>query len=915
MIRQFQWHVLTGLMVAGLSAQTLAQDIRCEKYKLDNGLTVILHEDHSLPVASINLWYRVGSKDEPPRRSGFAHLFEHLMFMGTRRVPGSGFDDVMEAAGGANNATTSTDRTNYFSSGPARLLPTLLWLDADRLEDLGRTMDKVKLDRQRDVVRNERRQSYENRPYGMADLKLYELMYPQGHPYHIPVIGTHEDLEAATVSDVQEFFANYYVPNNCSLCVAGDFNPAEIRPLIERLFGSLQRGLDPSRRTAAPVRLDGVRRLTLVDDVQLPLVTFVYHSPAEFAPGDAELDLLADLLADGKTSRLYKRLVYDDRLAVEVAAAQEQQQLGSLFQVQVFARPDADLNRIEAVLDEELARIVKDGPTPAELARVKSQRETAMLARLQTIEARADALNRYEYFFGDPNGFRRDMERYRTATETGVRQQAAAVLTPDARLIMRVIPKAPEPQASPRDEQPKLADVSAFTPIAPTQFALRNGIRVWLWNKPELPLVAVSLRVNPGRPINEPATAGLCDLAATMLGEGAGERDALQFDEAMQALGASFDTAADQTSLGASLFVLKRNFEPAAALMADALLRPRLQPADWDRIKKLHLDDLRQQDEEPTIIAGRVAARTLFGEAHPYGMPVEGTPETVEPLTLEQARATLGRWLNPKFATLLVAGDLTEAEAKSTLDQLLGDWSAPSADAEPAATMAVAEPRTKLGVYLVDRPGAVQTVVRFIMPGPRYDDPRRVPLRLMNVLLGGSFTSRLNRNLREQHGYTYGARCNFTMDPSVGYFTAAASVQSKVTGPAVTEFLKELRGIRRGDVSAEELTKARETIQTDLVQSFAGLSGVLGVAAEFVSNGREFAELGKDLAALRAATDADLNKLAGPAIPLEQGALILVGDGAEIRAQLRQLTDLPEPVELDVRGRPKASNATVGHAG
>jgi predicted Zn-dependent peptidase len=251
------------LAAAGLQAQ----DVKYEKYQLPNGLTVILHEDHRLPVATINLWYYVGSKDEAARRSGFAHLFEHLMFMGTERVPGGEFDEIMEAGGGSNNASTSEDRTNYFSYGPANLLPTLLWLDADRLQGLGRAMNQEKLDKQREVVRNERRQTYENRPYGRAELRISELMFPPGHPYHIPVIGTHEDLLAATVDDVKDFFARYYVPCNLSLVVAGDFEPAAIKPLVARLFGTLPRGSTPVHRDAPPVRLSSVVRSTMSDDV------------------------------------------------------------------------------------------------------------------------------------------------------------------------------------------------------------------------------------------------------------------------------------------------------------------------------------------------------------------------------------------------------------------------------------------------------------------------------------------------------------------------------------------------------------------------------------------------------------------------------------------------------------------------
>ena len=310
------------------SAQKLS--VPFEKYRLDNGFTVILHEDHRLPIAAVDLWYRVGAKDEPVKRSGFAHLFEHLMFMGTWRAPEGEFDQLMEKGGGANNATTSSDRTNYFSWGPANLLPTLLWLEADRLEHLGDAMNQKKLDLQREVVRNERRQSYENEPYGMAELEIDGLMYPEGHPYHIPVIGTHEDLVAATVDDVKGFFATWYVPNNCSLVVAGDFDPASTKKLIASLFGSLPKKPEPPHRDAAPVRLEKKKEKTLTDaNVQFPRVSMVWHSPKAMAPGDAECDIIGKILSDGIISRLQKRLIYDETLANSVMAFQQSQRLGS----------------------------------------------------------------------------------------------------------------------------------------------------------------------------------------------------------------------------------------------------------------------------------------------------------------------------------------------------------------------------------------------------------------------------------------------------------------------------------------------------------------------------------------------------------------------------------------------------------
>jgi len=405
-------HRLVIAVMVLVTPGALAQTIEFEKYELPNGMTVILHEDHSLPVVGINTWFRVGSKDEAMGRSGFAHLFEHLMFMGTERVPGNQFDVLMESGGGWNNASTSFDRTNYFSNGPSSLLPTLLWLDADRLEDLARTMTQEKLDLQRDVVRNERRQSIENQPYGKAELAITEIMFPAGHPYHFEVIGTHEDLENAALQDVKDFYALFYVPNNASLVVAGDFDPGRIKPLIADLFGTLPRGIEPPHRSAPPVALDRVVRAVTLDAVQLPKVCFVYHAPPELEEGQAEMDLVAAVLGDGKSSRLYKRLIVQDALASEVSVYVYPAKLQSTFRIDVAALPGVDLDRIEAVVDEELARLPDDGIPAAELEPRKAAIELAKLAALQSVAARADKLNEYEYHWGNPDGFKRDLRGY-----------------------------------------------------------------------------------------------------------------------------------------------------------------------------------------------------------------------------------------------------------------------------------------------------------------------------------------------------------------------------------------------------------------------------------------------------------------------------------------------------------------------
>jgi len=420
-------------------------------YKLDNGLTVILHEDHTQPLVAVNVSVNVGSRDEPPKRTGFAHLFEHLMFMGTERVPEKMFDEWMEIEGAWNNASTGEDRTTYYAVGPSHTLPLLLWLEADRLSVLGEQIDQDKLDAQRLVVRNERRQEVENKPYGKVRLRLPELLFPEGHPYHHPVIGSHADLEAATVADVRGFFLTWYVPQNLSLVVAGDFDPATTRPLIERYFGGIKPGQPlPARRTPSqPAQLNGVVRATLEDNVTLTKVMMAWLSPPLFAPGDAELDVLSEILSSGKASRLYKALVYDRQLAQRVTAYQASMRLRSYFVVEAVARPGAKLDEIERVIDEAIARLSTETMSQQELQRAKNQYETGYVARMESLATRASMLNTYFVHHGNPDWARADLQRYLDVTTAGAQQVAAKVLDPKRRVILHVVPKGKGAKSAP----------------------------------------------------------------------------------------------------------------------------------------------------------------------------------------------------------------------------------------------------------------------------------------------------------------------------------------------------------------------------------------------------------------------------------------------------------------------------------
>ncbi|MFI5384486.1 MAG: M16 family metallopeptidase [Fimbriimonadales bacterium] len=883
-----------ALALAALAGLARGQDVKCEKYTLSNGMTVILHEDHALPVATVNIWYHVGSKDEPPHRSGFAHLFEHLMFMGTRRAPKGDFDNIMEAGGGNNNASTTQDRTNFFDYGPSSLLPTLLWLEADRLEDLGRMMDQKKLDLQREVVKNERRQTVENAPYGMASLKIDEAMYPEGHPYHIDTIGLPEDIDAATVRDVKSFFATYYVPNNATMVVAGDFDPSAIKPVIRRLFGTLPRGNDPIHRTEPSPVLHEVRRLTIVDKVAQARSYMVWHSPAAFKQGDAELELLAGLLSDGFASRLYQRLVVKDRIASDVSAEQGSQYLGSLFMIVATAKEGVSPDKLEAAIDDEIAKLLATGPDSEELAREKAKYQLATFSSLESLSDVADRLNEFDFYLGEPNSFKWDLDRHTKLGSADLLTWARRILDPNARLILRVVPESDEPDQNPRDQRPKIGAAKDLALPVPTQFKLSNGLNVFYFSRPELPLMSVSMQFDGGYTSDPAAKSGLASMTSGMLGQGAGALDAAAFSKEIDAIGASFSAGSSETASEVNLLSTEAGFEKGLSLFADAIIRPRLDAVDLDRQRALRLDELAQEADDPENVARLVALREFFGSSHPYGKDPAGKPASIKAITIEDVKQEHDGLFRPDKATLFAAGSLPLDRVKTDLERQFGEWKA-TAGTKPLPAIRYPAPASKgLRVVIVDKPAAVQTVIRFIFPGVPYGNPNRIALEGLGAVLGGTFTSRLNANLREAKGYTYGAGARYEFERALGYMNAGASVRSNATGASLREFLFEFARLRTGDVKDSEVIKARASMRTESIAAMSSLGGLIGTAEELFLNNRSMGDLTRELKSISGLTAAAINPLARQAVPPDRGVLVLVGDKNLILKQLAGLK-LPKP--------------------
>jgi predicted Zn-dependent peptidase len=867
-----------------------------ETYTLPNGLTVTLHEDHSLPRVTINTWFAVGSKDEDQGRSGFAHMFEHLMFMGTNRVPDNQFDVLMETGGGANNASTSTDRTNYYSWGPPELLPTLLWLDADRLADLADAMTEEKLNLQRNVVRNERRQGVENTPYGIAEEILAPALYPVGHPYRHTVIGSHEDLEAATLDDVKNFFNTHYVPGNASLVVAGDFDPDEVKKVIASSFGAVPARPVPSPLPAPAASLSREVRRVAVDNVQYPRLYLVWHSPASFREGDAEMDLIAEILASGESSRLYKKLVIDLRLAQDVTSYQYSKELGSEFHVEVTAVPGADLERIKAEALAVLEELKEHGPTVTELKRVAAAMESSFLQRMESLPARADSINRYRHYLGVADGFQWDLDRYLSADADGVRSWAGKVFG-EGRVDLRILPRDATVEGADLDNRPEPFAAGQFTPPLPETFSLSNGLTVHALSRPGSGLFAAEMVCDGGEYPVPSGKAGLSVLTASLLTSGAAGRTATEFADAVALLGAEINAQASGATFSVSVSGIGSRMDETLDLFADVMLRPNLAQADFDREKELQLAAIQARADDPVTLAGLAARKLMFGADDPRGRPTAGYAATVSSLSLDDVKEALSGLLNPRDGRLLVVGDFETESLKKRLEKRFAKWRAPKE--VPAADLPPLVDPAPGRIVLLDRPDAPQTVVYILRPVPPLsaDDPAGRGVReSLNVMFGGSFTSRLNQNLREKHGYTYGAFSRFLQEKDQYMLFSASRVQTAVTGPALAEYRSEFARLAGGDVTPGELTKAVKTARQDVVDSAGTTGSLLALFSGLASDGRPMDDSATYLSSL-ATVDLDrANREARSGLyDWDNLLVILVGDRKAVTSQLKE-AGFPEPL-------------------
>jgi len=879
-------------------------DVPYTKFVLKNGLTLLVHEDHKAPIVAINIWYHVGAKDEPRGRSGFAHLFEHLMFNGSENH-NDDFFKVTERIGATDmNGTTNNDRTNYFQNVPKSALDTILWLESDRMGHLLGALDQPRLDEQRGVVQNEKRQG-ENRPYGQAWNLITKATYPEEHPYGHTVIGSMDDLNAAKLDDVKEWFRTYYGPTNATIVLAGDITPAEAKTKVETYFGDIPPGPPVAHPKVWIAKRSGAQREVAYDHVAQPRLYKVWNIPQD---GDADarlLDLASDLLVSDKGSRLYKRLVFDEQIATDVTAYAWTREIAGQFVIEVTAKQGQDLARIEREVDEEVSKLIAAGPTAAELDRVRTRRAANILQGLERIGGfggKSDLLAQSQTFHDSPDAWKEDLAVLKTVTPRQI-QGATQRWLSDGSYTLSILP-VPDFAASGPGADRKTMPTPAQTasPVFPTakRLTLSNGLKVIVVERHAAPTVELSLMVNTGyAPDFAGEKTGTGSLAMSLMDDGTTTRDAIGISEELSGLGASLSTRGGGEASYVSMSTLAATLTPSLALFADVIENPAFRPADVERERALAIAGVQQQKRNPSNMAFRVIGPAIYGRDHPYGRI--STEKSLSALRRDELAAFHARWFHPNNAVLVVVGDVEAGKLTPALETAFAGW-------QPAAVPPIAVPPAAGGnkplVYLVDKPDAQQSMILAGNIAPPRNDQDEIAIDTFNTVLGGAFVSRLNMNLREDKHWSYGASSFVGGGRGPWRFNAYASVQTDKTAESAAELRKELTGVvGPRPVTAEELAMAQNNMTLSLPGAWETNNAVAGYLTDMAYRGRADDYYDGYADKVRAVTLAETGEAARKVV--RDGALVwvIVGDRKKIEPGLAALK-LGEIRHVDADGDP-----------
>ncbi|HVP55712.1 MAG TPA: pitrilysin family protein [Candidatus Eisenbacteria bacterium] len=932
---QRSWTVwLAGLVVFSLLAAGAASaadktatwpQLKYEKYKLKNGLEVILSEDHRLPLVAVNLWYHVGPMYEKPGRTGFAHLFEHMMFQGSKNVGEKAHIKYLEAAGASDiNGTTDFDRTNYYETLPSNQLELALWLESDRMGFLLETLDGPKLANQRDVVRNERRQSTENTPYGLPEEAMVQALYPAPHPYHGVVIGSHADIEAAKLDDVREFFRQYYTPNNASIAIVGDFDPAKAKQMVEKYFEPIPSGppVPPVDVKTQPIRHEV--RLTVTDEVELPRVYMLWITPPYFAAGDADADMVAHVLGGGKSSRLYKKLVYELQIAQDVDTQRYPLKLGSMFYIQATCKPAVTPAELETAINQELTGLRKNGPTGPEVEQARNSIQSALVFRLERMGGVANLLNQYNLFLGDPGKLDWDLARYDAVTAESMKKFADTSLGDQSRVVLYAVkgkkviddpPQNKEPEKASsvaslnipgqewRKTAPAPGPVSKLSLPVPKQLTLSNGLTVLLTEQHNLPIVAARVVVLGGNGDNPANNPGLAGFTARMLTEGTKSRSALKIADDLAQIGAKIESDSDPDNSAVSSEVLKRNVRSDLDVVSDVVLHPAFDGKDIERVRSERATLLLQTSDDPFALSRRVSQRLLYGD-HDYGYLPLGTEASIKNTTRDELEEFWKKDYVPANTALVLAGDLTEAEARSLAENYFGAWK--NTGKRSPVPQVTANPSRS--IYLVDRPGSAQTTLRAVTLGAPRSTPEYAALEVANNALGGLFASRINMNLRERNGYTYGASSYFNYRRGSGPFYVVTSVRTDSTVDALREMMKEIEGMQTVPLTPGEMSLSKDAAARSLAGNFETMPRTVDTTSELFTFELPLDFYDELPAQVEAVTTQDVERVARQYFVHSKMFVVVVGDRQKIESGLQGL-DMGKVQLISFDGTPAAAPA------
>jgi zinc protease len=885
-----------------------AVDIPYTKYVLDNGLTLIVHEDHKAPVVAVNIWYHVGSKDERPGRTGFAHLFEHLMFNGSENYRDDYFK-VMEASGATKlNGTTWLDRTNYFQNVPTSALDMTLWMESDRMGHLLGAIDQKVLDEQRGVVQNEKRQG-QNRPYGKVSEVITENTYPAGHPYSWETIGSMEDLNAASLEDVKEWFRTYYGAANAVLVIVGDITAADAKAKVERYFGDIPAGPVIRRQEEWVAKMSGERRAMLQDRVPQARIYKVWNIPGYKQRDFTLVDMVGDLLAGGKNSRLYKRLVYTDRTATAVNAFIGPFEIGSQLQLTITVKPGVDPAVVEKAVDEEISRFLATGPTAADLERVRTTNYANFVRGVERIDGfggKSSILAESQVFGDSPDFYKTRLGWVGGATPADV-QAAAKRWMSDGVFVLNVDPTPTYTTVASNVDRSKVPATGAPPSLnlpPPQRAKLSNGLQVVVVERHNAPVVDLTLIADAGFAADSQAKPGTARLTMLMLQEGTRTRTSPEISDRVESLGATIGVGNSLDRSYLNMNALSARLGESLELYGDVLMNPTFPEKELERLRGQTLATIQQEKAQPQAIINRLAPRLLFGEGHAYSNPSSGTgtEEAVSGLKSADLATFYKRWVRPDNSTLLVVGDTTLAAVQPMLEQRFGAWRAP-ADPVPKKNIANVALQAKPRVFLIDRAGAEQSQIVALTVGPTRADADHIRFVALDTLLGGNFVSRLNMNLREDKHWSYGAGTRMTDAVGQGTFRAGGGVQTDKTAESMAEIRKELRdviGSRKPEDA--ELKFAKDSIAIALPGNNETSDEIAGSYGEIVTFGLKDSYWNDFVGDLTKLTPADVNASAGKLIHPDALTWVVVGDLSKIEKPIRAL-NFGDVSVLDVDGK------------